>query len=49
MALAHAVKNGVEAAYRRSDLFEKRRHLMQAWASYCESSPDATGKVVALR
>ena len=35
MALAHAVGNGVEAAYRRGDLFEKRRELMQAWAHYC--------------
>jgi integrase len=35
MALAHAIANGVEAAYRRSDLFEKRRALMQDWADYC--------------
>ncbi|MEW8360042.1 MAG: tyrosine-type recombinase/integrase [Candidatus Thiodiazotropha sp.] len=33
MALAHTIKNKVEAAYRRGDLFEKRRHLMQAWAN----------------
>lgn len=33
-ALAHTLQ-GVEAAYRRSDLFEKRRKLMGAWASYC--------------
>jgi len=33
-ALAHTLQ-GVEAAYRRSDLFEKRRNLMDAWASYC--------------
>ena len=33
-ALAHTLQ-GVEAAYRRSDLFEKRRKLMDAWASYC--------------
>jgi len=32
MALAHAVENKVEAAYRRGDLFEKRRKLMEAWA-----------------
>ena len=31
MALAHAVENKVEAAYRRGDLFEKRRELMTAW------------------
>jgi integrase len=35
MALAHTVSNKVEAAYRRSDLFEKRRKLMQQWGSYC--------------
>jgi integrase len=34
-ALAHAISSGVEAAYRRGDLFEKRRELMQAWADYC--------------
>jgi integrase len=34
-ALAHTIANGVEAAYRRSDLFEKRRALMQDWADYC--------------
>lgn len=33
-ALAHVLQ-GVEAAYRRTDLFEKRRKLMDAWASYC--------------
>jgi hypothetical protein len=31
----HAIANGVEAAYRRGDLFEKRRQLMQDWANYC--------------
>jgi integrase len=34
-ALAHTVANKVEAAYRRSDLFEKRRALMQQWGSFC--------------
>ncbi|MFA5040191.1 MAG: integrase arm-type DNA-binding domain-containing protein [Bdellovibrionales bacterium] len=34
-ALAHAVDDKVEAAYRRGDLFEKRRQLMDAWARYC--------------
>lgn len=33
-ALAHAVKSKVEAAYRRSDLFEKRRELMAVWAGF---------------
>jgi integrase len=35
MALAHAVANKVEAAYRRGDLFEKRRRLMKEWATFC--------------
>lgn len=34
-ALAHVVGNKVEAAYRRSDLFEKRRALMMQWAAHC--------------
>jgi len=34
MALAHVIDNRVEAAYRRGDLFEKRRQMMQAWADY---------------
>ncbi len=32
--LAHAVKSKVEAAYARSDLLNRRRILMQAWADY---------------
>jgi len=35
MALAHTIGDKVEAAYRRGDLFEKRRTLMQEWADYC--------------
>ena len=33
-ALAHVVGNKVEAAYARSDLFERRRRLMDEWATY---------------
>jgi integrase len=40
-SLAHAVANRVEAAYRRSDLFEKRRVLMQQWGAFCEHLPAA--------
>jgi integrase len=36
MALAHTVSDKVEAAYRRGDMFAKRRQLMDAWATYCE-------------
>lgn len=35
MALAHTIANKAEAAYRRGDLFQKRRNLMEAWADYC--------------
>ena len=48
MALAHAVGNKAEAAYRRGDLFEKRRSLMDEWAAFCEV-PVAGGKVVPIR
>jgi integrase len=34
MALAHTIENKVEAAYRRGDLFDKRRAMMQDWAEY---------------
>jgi integrase len=49
MALAHAVGDKVEAAYRRGDLFEKRRRLMDAWASYCARPSQSVGNVTALR
>ena len=45
-ALAHAV-SGVEGAYFRSDLFDRRRRLMDAWGSYITATP--AGKVVHLR
>jgi integrase len=48
MALAHAIPNAVEAAYRRGDLFEKRRKLMDAWAAYCAKVETDAAKVVAL-
>ncbi|MGQ7242936.1 tyrosine-type recombinase/integrase [Salinicola sp. V024] len=41
MALAHTIKNAAEAAYRRGDLLEKRRALMEEWAGFLEGkSPD---------
>ena len=46
MALAHTIENKVEAAYRRGDLFEKRRALMAAWGNWCEKSQ---GVVVPLQ
>ena len=47
MALAHTVGNKAEAAYRRGDLFDKRRKLMEAWAAYCASTKGE--KIVPLR
>jgi integrase len=48
MALAHVIDDKTEAAYRRGDLFEKRRQLMSAWTNYCASA-EAHGKVADLR
>jgi integrase len=47
MALAHAVGNKVEAAYRRGDMFEKRRKLMQAWSKFC-GSPQEMAAIIAF-
>jgi integrase len=46
-ALAHVIESKVEAAYRRGDLFEKRRKLMNAWATYCATT--VTAKVIPIR
>ena len=46
-ALAHTVPSAVERAYKRTDFFEKRRRLMDAWAAYCFAP--ASDKVVPLR
>jgi hypothetical protein len=37
MALAHAIGNKVEAAYRRGDLLEKRTQMMADWAQFCHT------------
>jgi integrase len=47
MALAHIVADKLEAAYRRGDLFAKRRRLMEAWAKFCEARR-VPGDVVSL-
>lgn len=49
MALAHAIGNKVEAAYRRGDLIEKRKRLMDAWAAYCNTVPVVNGKVLQMK
>ena len=46
-ALAHVIENKAEAAYRRGDLFDKRRKLMETWMTYC-TTPKAQ-KVIAFR
>ena len=48
MALAHAIGDKVEAAYRRGDLFEKRRRMMAAWSAFCASPSVKTGEVISL-
>ena len=47
MALAHAVSDKVEAAYRRGDLFEKRRRMMVEWCRFCSAS-EVKGEVLNL-
>ncbi|MBM3566321.1 MAG: DUF4102 domain-containing protein [Alphaproteobacteria bacterium] len=49
-ALAHAVGDKVEAAYRRGDLFEKRALLMKEWAAYCGTvaKPEKAAKVIPI-
>jgi integrase len=47
-ALAHVVGDKVEAAYRRGDLFEKRRRVMDAWAAYCQTALNE-GRLVRIK
>jgi integrase len=47
MALAHTIESKVEAAYRRGDLFQKRRQLMEAWARFC-ATPTSRGEVLPM-
>jgi integrase len=49
MALAHAVEDKVEAAYRRGDLLDKRRRLMDAWGEYCNHPASPTAAIVPIR
>lgn len=48
IALAHTIGNKVEAAYRRGDMFEKRRNMARAWADFL-AGKEAKGEVVPLR
>lgn len=49
MALAHTIENKVERAYRRGDLFDKRRRLMDDWATYCATIPVNGTNVTPIR
>jgi integrase len=49
LALAHSVGSAVEKAYKRTDLFDRRRKLMDAWAEYCTTKPVKAGKVIPLK
>lgn len=49
MALAHAVESQVEAAYRRGDLFDRRRELMDDWAAWCGTDPRAGAAVISFQ
>ena len=49
MALAHAVGDKVEAAYRRGDLFAKRRAMMDAWADWCLAAPAEAAHLVPIK
>ena len=48
MALAHAIGDKVEAAYRRGDLFDKRRRLMKDWAAFCANPETRKGSVISM-
>jgi integrase len=48
MALAHTVSDKTEAAYRRGDMMQKRRRLMDDWAAYC-AAPAKSGNVISIR
>jgi integrase len=49
MAMAHTVSDKVEQAYRRGDMREKRRRLMQDWANFCASPVSDRANVVSIR
>lgn len=49
MALAHTIENKTEKAYRRGDLFDKRRRLMSDWAGHCDKTQKVDADVVPIR
>jgi integrase len=48
MSLSQSVSDETEEAYFRSDMFERRRPLMQAWSDFCSSPADSSGTVVPI-
>lgn len=48
MALAHTIKDKTEAAYRRKDALDRRRKLMQQWATYCHTPKAEGGNVTPI-
>lgn len=49
IALAHTVGDKVEAAYRRGDMIEKRRRMMDDWAKFCARKTDVSANVTPIR
>jgi integrase len=49
VALAHVISSKTEAAYRRGDMMDKRRRLMDDWAAFCEAPAPAGSNVRAIR
>jgi integrase len=48
-ALAHTLRDKTEAAYRRGDLFDKRRKLMDDWAAFCERLAELDATIIQIR
>jgi integrase len=49
LSLAHSVGSAAEQAYRRGEMMDKRRKLMEVWATYCTTAPIVSAEVVPLR
>ncbi|MBM4230767.1 MAG: integrase, partial [Gammaproteobacteria bacterium] len=49
MALAHTISSAVEASYRRGDMVEKRRRMMEDWASFCGIQSNSSSEVFGIR
>lgn len=49
MALAHAIANKTEAAYRRGTMLERRREMMQDWADWLDRMPESKAKITSIK